>query len=129
MLLLKTNRKPKKDKKFYKIKKLENKYKIYETETFTKLKEKVLLNSEIEKYNKKKEELKYRVYGDVLRFHFFREFRVGNGKRIYFLVYEEIKLILFVDISIKKYQDETIDKIVNLLPYFKYFAYELVKHD
>ena len=52
--------------------------------------------------------------GDSLGYRFFREKRVG-GKRVYYLVYEDLKAVLMVAISDKKTQQETIDEIKSRL--------------
>lgn len=48
--------------------------------------------------------------GDPLKYPFFREKKVG-GKRVYFLIYSDIRAVLMVGISDKKEQQETIDDI------------------
>jgi mRNA-degrading endonuclease RelE of RelBE toxin-antitoxin system len=53
--------------------------------------------------------------GDQIRYKFFREKRVRE-KRIYYLVYDDLKIVLMVAIGGKKVQEETIDEIVK---YFK----------
>jgi hypothetical protein len=58
---------------------------------------------------------------------FFREKRIG-GKRIYSLIYEEQNAVLLVTISNKKMQQETIDKIIELLPEFKKLIVKLTGH-
>jgi mRNA-degrading endonuclease RelE of RelBE toxin-antitoxin system len=52
--------------------------------------------------------------GDPLSYPFFREKKVG-GKRVYFLVYEDIKAVLMVGVSNKKTQQETINEIKDKL--------------
>ena len=53
--------------------------------------------------------------GDQIRYKFFREKRVKE-KRIYYLVYDDLKIVLMVAVGGKKAQKETIDNIVE---YFK----------
>ncbi len=60
--------------------------------------------------------------GDPLGYVFFREKRLGV-KRVYFLIYEELKAILMVAVSDKKTQQETIDEIKGKLSEY----YETVK--
>lgn len=62
--------------------------------------------------------------GKPLSYGFFREKKLG-GERVYFLVYDEIKLILLVGVSNKKTQRVTIDYIKLYLSEFKTYAYEL----
>ena len=54
--------------------------------------------------------MEYPFVGKPLFFPFFREKRLGS-LRIYFLIYENKKEVLFIDISTKKDQQEIIDKI------------------
>jgi len=62
--------------------------------------------------------------GKKLTYDFLREKKIG-GKRIYYLVYEDISLILLVSASDKKMQQATIDEIKFLLPEFKKYTNEL----
>ncbi len=96
-------------------------YKIFATETFKKLLPD-LENSEkiwIEKIKKKLEE---NVTGKTLGFEWFREKKYEN-KRLYFLIDEENKKILFVSFATKKEQQNIIDFIKynmnELLDYLK----------
>lgn len=59
--------------------------------------------------------------GKSIRYPFFRE-KKFNGKRLYFLVYEEWHAILLADISDKKGQPETIHRIVFQLEALKNFV-------
>ncbi len=67
------------------------------------------------------------ISGKPLTFDFLREKKIG-GKRIYFLVYEEVNIVLLVNASNKKYQQETIDEIKLFLPEFKKYVYEIYKN-
>ncbi|MFW6286182.1 MAG: hypothetical protein ACOC16_03605 [Nanoarchaeota archaeon] len=62
--------------------------------------------------------------GKQLTYSFLREKKIV-GKRIYYLIYKEIEIILLVGISNKKTQQKTIDEIKLYLPKFKKFAYHL----
>lgn len=64
--------------------------------------------------------------GDAVRYNFFREKRIRE-KRVYFLIYENIALVLLVAFGGKKTQQETINKIIELLPRYKEFAMNLSK--
>lgn len=76
---------------------------------------------EVEQFEKK--QLVNNPYvGDPLSYKFFREKKVG-GKRVYFLVYDDIRAVLMVGVSDKKAQQETIDEIKDCLE--KY--YEIIK--
>ncbi|MDA3854835.1 MAG: hypothetical protein PF569_01155 [Candidatus Woesearchaeota archaeon] len=101
------------------------KYSIFEIGSFEKDLRKLLDNSEYNEYENFKVKLKSGIIlGKPLSYEFFREKKIG-GKRIYFLVYKEIMIILFVKSSKKSYQQETIDEIKILLPEFKHLAYEI----
>jgi hypothetical protein len=70
-----------------------------------------------------KEHLKTNPYvGDPLSYSFFREKKI-ESKRVYFLIYDDIKAVLMVGVSNKKTQQETIDVIKSRLPDY----YEVVK--
>ena len=60
--------------------------------------------------------------GDPLGYEFFSEKKI-KGKRVYFLVYYDIRAVLMVGISDKKAQRETIDGIKSRLNEY----YEVVK--
>ena len=62
--------------------------------------------------------------GDTIRYRFFREKRIKE-KRIYYLVYDDLKIVLMVAISGKKAQQETIDKIVNYFKEYRNYAEKL----
>ncbi len=48
--------------------------------------------------------------GDPLGYPFFREKKIG-GKRVYYLIYDDLQVVLLVAVSDKKAQQETIDEI------------------
>ncbi len=91
-------------------------YAVFRTRKFDKEFEKQLSKEEqkeIENFERK--QLVNNPYvGDHLKFPFFREKKIG-GKRVYFLVYDEIKSVLMIGISDKKTQQETIDEIKDRL--------------
>lgn len=64
--------------------------------------------------------------GDPLTYTFLREKKI-LGKRIYYLIYKEIAIILLIEASNKKTQQESINKIQKYLPKYKILAYELYK--
>ena len=66
------------------------------------------------------------LVGRSLGLPFLREKRVG-GKRVYYLVYNDLNLILLVATSAKKDQQETIDHIKDQLPEFRTVAEEIIK--
>ena len=62
--------------------------------------------------------------GDMIRYKFFREKRIKE-KRIYYLVYEDLNIVLMVAIGGKKAQEETIDKIVCYFDEYRKYAEKL----
>jgi putative component of toxin-antitoxin plasmid stabilization module len=62
--------------------------------------------------------------GKSLGYDFLREKKIG-GKRVYFLIYEDICLILLVGTSNKKTQQDTIDNIKLYLNEYKEYAYQI----
>lgn len=97
------------------------KYKIYFTEFFQK-KVESLANSDQEIIrNFAKSLVENPFIGKPLRYPFLREKRLRE-KRVYFLVYEEFSLVLFVSIGGKKDQKKTIDFIANSLSEYKEYA-------
>lgn len=98
-------------------------YEIYETATFNKEKRKIMSKSELQQYQHELENLKVNPYkGDPLGRKYFRELKF-KGKRLYFLIYDDLVLVLFVAISKKKEQQQTINTIKKFLPMY----YELAK--
>ena len=102
-------------------------FKVYRTNEFTRLLDKLLTKAEMDRVENIEDEISERGFtGRPLGFNFLREKRI-NGKRAYFLVYEEFNAALMVSISDKKTQQETIDKIKEYLPEFKRLMEELTK--
>ena len=67
----------------------------------------------------KAHQLKMNPYlGTPLGYDFFREKRVMNY-RFYYLIYEDISTVLFVAISSKKDQQQVIDRIQILIPFYR----------
>ena len=62
--------------------------------------------------------------GDMIRYKFFREKRIKE-KRIYYLVYDDLKIVLIVAIGGKKAQEETIDKIAGYFKEYREYAERL----
>lgn len=93
-------------------------YGIYVTETVEKIFES-LSEFEQEIIRKIFVQLKENPYvGDGLRFRFLREKRIRE-KRLYYLVYDDLKAVLVVAFGGKKIQDRTIDWIVENLSEFR----------
>ncbi len=64
--------------------------------------------------------------GTPLSYPFLRESRIKE-KRIYYLVYEDLKLVLLVAVSGKKNQQATIDHVKEHLAKFKKIAADIAK--
>ena len=64
--------------------------------------------------------------GDPLGYPFLRERRVRE-KRLYYLIYNDLQLVLLVAISGKKDQQATIDRIKEQLDEYRKVAEEVVK--
>lgn len=106
-------------------------YKVFRTQKFDKEVLKQLSSAQqkqVENFEKK--QLTDNPFaGDPLGYKFFREKRIG-GKRIYFLVYEDLKAVLMVAISDKKTQQETINRIKEHLSGYLSVVREAIKqHD
>jgi len=99
-------------------------YAVYTLDVFDKEMSKLSQNY-IPKIKKIFLQLKDNPYvGDVIRYKFFREKRIEE-KRIYYLVYDDLKIVLMVAIGRKKAQKETIDKIVNYFKEYRKYAERL----
>lgn len=93
-------------------------YKIFTTEEFEKRFKKLdaQVQTEITKEIDQLEENPY--VGKPLSYTFFREKKVRNY-RVYYLIYEEYVVVFVITISTKKDQQEAIDKIKVLIPYYR----------
>ena len=86
-------------------------FKVFRTQEFERKMIKLLTKEQQKRVDKIEDEISQKGFtGDSLGFRFLREKRVEN-KRVYFLVYEDLKSVLMVSVSDKKAQQETIDKI------------------
>ena len=102
-------------------------YKVFFVLNFKKKVKKLLNKKELEELeNFIENELKVKgdLVGDQLTYPFLREKKI-TGKRIYYLVYQDIAIILVIEVSNKKTQQKTIDEIKKYLPEYKKLAYEL----
>ena len=80
---------------------------------------------EKEKLQKMFLQLKENPYvGDSRRYRFFREKRIEE-KRVYYLVYDDLKIVLMVTIGGKKAQEETIDEIIKYFEEYRKYAEKL----
>ncbi len=64
--------------------------------------------------------------GDPLGYRFFREKKLGP-KRVYYLIYDELKAVLMVAISDKKAQQDTINDIKDQLDAYYTLVLEAIK--
>lgn len=104
------------------------KFSVYRTKTFDKEFDKLPIaeQREIEKFEKKLVDNPF--IGKPLGFVFFREKRLNN-RRVYYLIYEDLVIVLMVGIGDKKTQQATIDVIKSKLnEYYEYVKKELKKH-
>jgi len=96
-----------------------NKFEVYTTGEFDKDFEK-LDKSLKEQIDTEIEQLKTNPYvGKPLGYKFFREKRVKGGHRFYFLIYDEYVVVFIVAISGKKDQQDVIDTIKALIPFYR----------
>jgi len=99
-------------------------YRVFKSPRFQKKVEKLLDKRELKELDEFIQELKKgNIVGKQLTFEFLREKKIG-GKRIYFLVYEKLSVILLVNSSNKKKQQATINEIKFFLPEFKKEVYK-----
>ena len=93
-------------------------YKILATDEFEKRYKKLdpQLQKEITKEIDQLEENPYS--GKPLGYPFFREKKIKNY-RVYYLIYDEYVVVFVISISTKNDQQETIDKIRVLIPYYR----------
>lgn len=101
-------------------------YAVYKTESFGKEVEKLSESDQdiIQNMLVKLAENPY--VGDMIKYKFFREKRIRE-KRIYFLVYDDLSMVLAVAFGGKKAQQETIDEIIMCLPEFRKYAENLAR--
>ena len=101
-------------------------YKVYTTESFDK---------EVEKLPKSDQEIIQKMFlkikdnpyaSDQLRYRNLREKRVRE-KRVYFLVYDDLQAVLVTAISGKKYQQETINHIINYFDEYRVYLERLLR--
>ncbi|MCP6719678.1 MAG: hypothetical protein KJI71_05715 [Patescibacteria group bacterium] len=100
-------------------------YSVYITESFEKEVSKFRI------YNKRLQkiflQLKGNPYvGDQLKYKNLREKRI-NGKRIYYLVYDDLKSVLLVAVSDKKTQQFTINHIIDHFDEYREYLKKVIK--
>ncbi len=101
-------------------------YKIYTTEKFDREFEK-LSKEEQKRINKIFLQLKENPWvGDQLQIKSLREKRLTK-KRIYYIVFDDLKCVLVVAISDKKTQQDTIDYILRDIEKYKIYLENLLR--
>lgn len=102
-------------------------FRVFRAEWYeSKLKK--LSSKEKERVEKFEQSLKEQPFsGKPLGYNFFRE-KKFNGKRLYFLVYEEHKVVFLITISDKKAQQRVIDMIKGNLDKYKSLLEEIIKN-
>ena len=100
-------------------------YSIYTTESFDKEVTKFKIdNTRIQKIFLQLKENPY--VGDQLQYRNLREKRI-NEKRIYYLVYNDLKSVLMVAIGDKKNQQATINHIIDCFDEYKEYLKKIIK--
>ncbi|MBS3050811.1 MAG: hypothetical protein J4400_01550 [Candidatus Aenigmarchaeota archaeon] len=101
-------------------------FEIYTTESFIEDYDK-LTKIEQRRIDKIKEQLKTNPYaGKPLGYEFFREKRL-NGKRLYYLIFQDVVVVLLVAYSDKKSQQATIDAIRRTIDVYRKDIYDRFK--
>jgi len=93
-------------------------YKIFTTEEFDRDFDKLDNSLQVQIENEIEQLETNPFVGKPLGYKFFREKKVKNY-RFYYLVYEDYVVVFIVALSSKKDQQEAIDKIKNLIPYYR----------
>lgn len=102
-------------------------YSVFITESFGRKMKKLDIQSR-KRVQKIFLQLKENPYvGNMLQYKFFREKRI-NEKRLYFLVYDDLSIVLIVAIGGKKTQQETINYIIRNLSDYKKYVKELLEN-
>ena len=101
-------------------------YSVYTTERFDRESRK-LSQEEQKRIQKIFLQLKENPYvGDQLQIKILREKRLKE-KRIYYLVFDDLRIVLVVAISDKKTQQKTIDYIIKYVNEYKIYLQKLIK--
>ena len=102
-------------------------YAVFTTEEFERLMSK-LNQEEQRRIEKMFRQLSANPYvGNMLRYRFLREKRLRE-KRIYYMVYDDLRAVLVVALGGKKTQQETIDEIVQYFPAYRRYLEQLLKN-
>ena len=108
-----------------------NKYSIFRTVRLDKELAKTFSKDEIGEVEEiERKQLTMNPYvGDPLGYRFFREKKL-KGKRVYFLIYDDMNAVLMVVVSDKKTPQATIDEIKNhLKEYHAVIKNTIMQHD
>ena len=101
-------------------------YAVYVTKSFEK-EILVLSDKDSMKIRKIFQKLRDNPYiGDTIRYEFFREKRIKE-KRLYYLVYDDLKVVLIVAFGSKKAQQGTINKIAKYFPEYREYTEKLFR--
>ena len=101
-------------------------YAIYTTKSFDKEITKLSQNDR-KRIQKIFLQLKENPYvGDQLQYRYLREKRIKE-KRVYYLVYDDLQAVLVVAISGKKYQQTTINYIIDNFDEYKQYLEKLLR--
>ena len=101
-------------------------YAVYTTKSFDRETQK-LTKDEQERIQKIFLQLKENPYvGDQLQYRHLREKRIKE-KRVYYLIYEDLNLVLLVATSGKKDQQATIDHIISQFAEYRKVAEDIAK--
>lgn len=100
-------------------------YAVFRTSKFDKELQKKFSKEEIKEVEKfeKNHLTKNPHVGDPLGYKFFREKKL-SGKRVYFLIYDDLNAVLMIATSDKKTQQDTIDEIKKHLEEY----YEVIRN-
>ena len=104
-------------------------YSVRKTDRYEKMFYKLLSTHEQKEITEFHELLAMRPYlSKPLKSSFFREKKI-DGKIIHYLIYDEFQIILMVNISTKKTQQEIIDEIIAQRELHKEYVRQLVLRD
>ena len=93
-------------------------FKIFTTEEFDRDFEKLDNSLKIQIEKEINQLINNPYVGKPLGYKFFREKKVKNY-RIYYLIYEDYVVVFVIAVSSKKDQQQAIDKIKYLMPYYR----------
>ncbi len=103
-------------------------YAVFHASEFDKQCSKLFSSEEERKISQfARKQLSFNPYvGDPLRYPFLREKKLGS-KRVYYLIYEELKVVYLVQASDKKHQQSVIDAVLKNLELYYRSVKEIIK--